>query len=87
MTETLYRVSSRTDSTVFEGASAREIVKQMKNTQWYAPEGKRAYMAEVIDRVEQMTGMRFAGNPERSKPSKFLEFLEAAELVTIRKIS
>jgi hypothetical protein len=76
-----------TDGAFFLGDSPEDVVRQMKNTQWGAPERKREYMAEVVERVENMTGMFY--NPEREfvegdvSPPDFLEFLRRAGMVEI----
>jgi hypothetical protein len=76
------------DGETFEGASPQEIVRQMRNTEWGAPERKRDYMVEVIDRVEQQTGV-FADpdgvyeDPENPiSAMQFLEYLHHAGVLT-----
>ena len=46
-----------TDCEVFTGDNAKEIVRQMRNTQWGAPQPKRSYMVDVVERTEMMTGI------------------------------
>lgn len=44
------------DGQTFTGVDAKEVVRQMRNTQWGAPVLKRDYMIEVAERVSGMTG-------------------------------
>jgi hypothetical protein len=67
------------DGTVFEGDDAKDIVRQMKMTEWGHPEKKRDYMEEVAERIEQMTGSEV---PHGSAAS-FLLGLAEAGLITI----
>lgn len=51
----MIRVDTK-DGNLFEGVDAKDVVRQMKMTEWGHPEKKRDYMEEVAERVEQMTG-------------------------------
>lgn len=68
-----------TEGTVFEGRDAKEVVSQMRRDQWAAPALKAEYMAEVSDRVEQITG----GDIRDDNAEAFLTSLEAEGLITI----
>lgn len=70
-----------TDGAVFHGATAQEVVRAMRNTQWNAPVLKRDWMEEVAERVEQMTGER-----PRTRAREFLADLKRLGLVTIEHV-
>lgn len=79
------------DGQTFTGDDAAHIVRQMRNTEWNAPERKRDYMLEVIQRVETITGVFVdqddlptnQDNDEHLDPMKFLEYLQDVKLVRI----
>lgn len=78
------------DGDVFEGDSEKEIVVQMRNTQWGAPVVKREYMRDVVERVENMTGVMM--DPEASLDDdrqigadEFLTYLQAVNLVKVER--
>lgn len=81
------------DGEVFTGKDEREIVLQMRNTQWNAPERKRDYMLEVIERAETMTGVFVnqdelptnVDTDETLNPAAFLRYLRDAKLIEMRK--
>lgn len=64
---------------VFEGDDAKEIVRQMKMTEWGHPEKKRDYMEEVAERIEQMTGRTIL----HTSAAQFLLSLADAGVITI----
>jgi len=66
------------DGQKFEG-TPKQVVRQMRNTQWGAPMQKGDWMDEVADRVASMTG-----RPCARTPVPFLKDLERAKLVTIQ---
>ncbi len=66
------------EPTTFLAATAAGIVRQMKRTQWNAPARKGQYMAEVRERVQQMTGAWI----NVADHERFLRDLEAAGLIT-----
>jgi len=61
------------DGMVFTGADSKEIVRQMKNTDWSAPEQKKNYITEVIRRVYSMTDV--APSQPVTGPSRAMKFL------------
>jgi hypothetical protein len=69
------------DGAVFEGPDAKSIVSQMRKDEWNAPSKKREYMAEVSDRVEQMTGQDVPDDNAMA----FLTGLEAQGFLTIAR--
>lgn len=79
------------DGEVFEGEDARDVVRQMKNIEWNAPHRKRDYMAEVIERVQAMTGLVASAEPwcvggaddAAIAPQDFLDYLEGAGVIEI----
>ena len=68
-----------TEGLEFTGDTPQEIVRQMRNVQWNAPVVKRDWMAEVAERVEQMTGTR----PSTENASAFLSSLAALNLILV----
>lgn len=66
---------------VFTGETEAEIVRQMKNTEWFGPELKREYMWEVADRVGEMTGKQLVSTNDKLTPAEFLAYLELAGMV------
>lgn len=50
------RFTVRTSEITVSGRSPAAVVAKLRALQWNAPDRKRAYMEEVADRVEQMTG-------------------------------
>lgn len=44
----------------FEGEDARAVVREMRDSDWHAPDKKRDYMEQVAERVEGMTGERIS---------------------------
>ena len=67
-----------TDQQTFTGADAQDIVSQMRDAQWNAPDKKRDYMQQTAERVEQMTGER-----PRTDATGFLTDLAKAGLITV----
>lgn len=61
------------DGAVFQGKTARGVVKAMQRDAWNAPEKKRDYMVEVVDRVVQQFDV-----PD----SQIVTPMSAAELLT-----
>lgn len=75
------------DGMVFEGADEKAVVRQMRNTQWNAPEAKRDYICEVIDRVEQVTQTVCAHADGRVVAAKeFLDYLASVGFVQIESV-
>lgn len=68
----------------FAGATAEAVVRQMRDTEWNAPEKKRDYMEEVAERVFNMTGLEIP-SPTTIPASEFLQYLERAGLVTVEQ--
>jgi hypothetical protein len=66
------------DGAVFAGRSANAIVRKMADCRWNAPEEKREWKEEVVDRVWQMTGVRVPVD----NPTEFL--LELSRLGLVR---
>lgn len=81
----LLRVTTN-DDVVFTGQDAREIVRQMKLTQWSAPEAKRDYIRQVVKRVWSMTGVPPAA-PVRppGTATKLLRYLVQVGLVRVER--
>jgi hypothetical protein len=76
-----------TDGAEFIGSDEKEVVRQMRNTQWNAPTAKRDYMCEVIDRVEQSTGTLCPDADERVVTAKeFVEYLASVDLITVTEV-
>src|SRR6476646_1576373 len=71
------------DGMVFTGAGSRDIVRQMKNTQWTAPDTKGEYMTEVIERVSDMMGEMPPVDYKAYDAEAFVMFLESHGLIAI----
>jgi hypothetical protein len=69
-----------TDGTRFVGKDEKDVVRQMRDTQWNAPELKRDWMVEAADRATMVTGFRVRSG---EGAVIFLSDLERAGLVTI----
>jgi hypothetical protein len=81
------------DGEEFVGNSAAEIVSQMRLSDWNAPARKRDYMLDVIERVEDMTGVFVdqelvptTGTDEHIDPRHFLSYLESVKLITVEDL-
>lgn len=70
-----------TDGLVILARHARHAVEQMRNTQWNAPDSKREYMEQVKERVQTLTSRTI----ETHSPIAFLQSLQVAGLLTIRR--
>lgn len=68
------------DGYEFQGTDAKDVVRQMKYDEWSAPERKREYMEEVVDRVSQMVEIEPV-DPQTISAEEFLVWLERAGLV------
>lgn len=68
------------DGEIFTGNDAKDITRQMRDTQWNAPARKGDYIEEVVERVESLTGVA----PPSAHPSAeaFLQYLERAKVIT-----
>lgn len=78
-------VVTTNDGMVFTGYDAKDVVRQMKATEWAAPARKRDYMREVVMRVSSMTGVEPREPieaPERAV--KLLRYLESVKLIRVR---
>ncbi len=67
------------DGAVFTGTDEKDIVRQMKHTDWHAPERKGEYMEDVATRIETMTGLKVRWTTAKT----FLKDMENIGLVTI----
>lgn len=68
---------------VFTGTDAKDIVRQMRNTQWGDPLPKGEYIQSVIFRVCNLIGEEIPENWDDIGAEGFLLFLESHGLVTI----
>lgn len=83
------------DGEVFVGEDEKDVVRQMRNTQWNAPIHKRDYIRDVVERVEDMTGVLIDpdaeldildGDEEPTVSARdFLRYLEAVDLIRIEE--
>jgi hypothetical protein len=79
------------DGEEFAAETAADVVRQMKNVEWNAPARKRDYMLEVVERVEDQTGVfanqdllpTSADTDEYLDPAHFLAYLAEAGVVEI----
>lgn len=71
------------DGTTFEGESSEAIVRQMRDSNWSAPERKGEYMSEVATRVEGMTGARVRAD----NATVFLSDLERAQFLKLSELN
>lgn len=63
------------DGDTFAAETHAEIVLQMRNTQWGIEQVKREYMVDVVERVEDMTGVLADPLTESFTAQEFLEYL------------
>ena len=67
------------DGAIFEGPDEKSIVRQMKETDWNAPERKGEYMEDVAARVDVVMGQSIRSGSAKT----FLKDLEAIGLLTV----
>jgi hypothetical protein len=87
----MFKVITR-DGETFSGDSAAEVVRQMRNCSWGVPQPKREYMLDVVERVEDMTGV--FRNPDASyddeegpiSAHEFIEYLYRAGVVDLEGV-
>jgi hypothetical protein len=80
------------DGTTFEGDSPEAVVRQMKRSNWSAPERKGEYMQEIATRVSDITGATirattatmFLGDLERAQFLKITELSEAQAVAFVQ---
>ena len=69
------------DGAVFTGPDEKSIVRQMKHTDWNAPERKGEYMEDVAARVDMMTGQ----SVRTTSVKTFLKDMQAVGLLAIEQ--
>ena len=69
------------DGETFIGPDAEALIARMRGTVWDPPATLEEYIAEVADRVEQMTG-----RAPRLDPEGFLADLQAVGLARVRPV-
>jgi hypothetical protein len=69
-----------TEGGTFEAPTAQGVVRQMRDTQWNAPERKREWMDEVTMRLHQSHGVMI---PIGATAEEFLEALERVGVATV----
>lgn len=73
-------ITVTTDAGIYAGASAEEVVRAMRDSQWNAPERKRDWMDEVRDRVRSVYGVDIA--PDLTA-TEFLKALDTAGVAVV----
>lgn len=71
------------DGLVFFRQTHVRIVLEMSKLNWYRDQPKRGYMEDVLDRVQQITGVAFTG---KLTSYRFLRFLHEQQLGKLRVI-
>lgn len=72
------------DDKIYLGRDAVSIVRQMRDTQWNAPERKRVWMDEVTERLSHSHGISI---PFGATAGEFIDALEKAGVVTVTRVS
>lgn len=72
-------IAHTNDGTTFQGATAANIVQQMRDTQWGQQQVKRDYIADTAERVAMLTGQPI----DTTDATTFLLGLAHAGLVTL----
>lgn len=71
------------DGAIFTGKDEKDIVRQMKHTDWNAPERKGEYMEDVAARVDTMMGQEI----RVTSAKVFLRDMQTVGLLTIQESS
>lgn len=81
------RVTVRTrDGATFSGDTPADVVREMRDTNWQRTIPKGEYMDDVIDRVQQMTGIdHITVHPitRETRVAAFLMFLHRSGMLTL----
>ena len=72
-----------TSEGIYLGRTAQSIVRQMRDTQWNAPEQKRDWMIEVSERLFQSHGIVV---PMGLSADEFLDALHIAGVAKVTRI-
>lgn len=80
-------ITARTqDGTTFSGQSPADVVRAMRDDNWQRSIPKGEYMDDVIDRVQQITGVDYVAiHPitRETRVASFLVFLHRAGLIVL----
>lgn len=74
-------VFTSSDGPSFMANSYLGVVRKMAKLNWHRDEPKRTYMEDVLDRVEQITGVPFNGKLEAWR---FLRYLHDQNMGKLR---